>query len=101
MQCICKTVQLLLLLVNQGLCYLRSVTNTTQNFSDIKFEKKNKNFGLWKTTCHSIFFCRKMFIIEISYNFLYVWLWHCMELYGKKFFIYGNYMIRSFDQPVW
>ena len=38
-----------------------------------------------------------MFIIEISYNFLYVW--NCMELYDKKFLIYGNCMIRSFGQP--
>ena len=38
-----------------------------------------------------------MFIIEISYNVLYVW--HCMELYDKKFFIYGNCMIRSFGHP--
>ena len=35
-----------------------------------------------------------MFIIEISYNVLHVW--HCMELYDKKFFIYGNCMIKSF-----
>ena len=38
-----------------------------------------------------------MFIIEISYNFLYVW--PCMELYEKKFLIYGNGMIRSFGHP--
>ena len=39
-----------------------------------------------------------MFIIEISYNFLYVW--NCVKLYGQKFFIYNNCMIRSFGQPV-
>ena len=38
-----------------------------------------------------------MFIIEISYNVLYVW--HCMELYDKKFLVYGNCMIRSFGHP--
>ena len=38
-----------------------------------------------------------MFIIEFSYNFLYVW--NCMKLYDKKFLIYGNCMIRSFGQP--
>ena len=38
-----------------------------------------------------------MFIIEISYNVLYVW--HCMELYDKKFLIYGNCMIRNFGHP--
>ena len=38
-----------------------------------------------------------MVIIEFSYNFLYVW--NCMELYDKKFLIYGNCMIRSFGQP--
>ena len=38
-----------------------------------------------------------MFIIEILYNFLYVW--HCMEVFDKKFFINGKCMIRSFGQP--
>ena len=38
-----------------------------------------------------------MFIIEFSYNFLYVW--NCMKLYDKKFLIYENCMIRSFGQP--
>ena len=38
-----------------------------------------------------------MLIIEVSYNFLYVW--NCMKLYGKKFFIYGNCMIKNFGQP--
>ena len=38
-----------------------------------------------------------MLIIEFSYNFLYVW--NCMKLYDKKFFINGNCMIRSFGQP--
>ena len=38
-----------------------------------------------------------MLIIEISYTFQYVW--NCMELFGKKFCIYGNCMIRSFGQP--
>ena len=37
-----------------------------------------------------------MFIIEISYNVLYVW--HCMELYDKNICINGNCMIRSFGQ---
>ena len=38
-----------------------------------------------------------MLIIEISFNFLYVW--NCMEMCDKKFLIYGNCMIRSFCQP--
>ena len=37
-----------------------------------------------------------MLMTEISCNFLYVW--NCMELYDKEFFIYGNCMIRSFGQ---
>ena len=36
-------------------------------------------------------------MIEISYNVLYVW--HCMELYDKKFLIYGICIIRSFGHP--
>ena len=83
---------------NQGLCHLSSVANTTENFSETKFRKKKiKIFGLWKNTYHTIFIYGKKFIIEISYNVLYVW--HCMELYDKKFFINGNCMIRSFGQP--
>ena len=37
-----------------------------------------------------------MLIIEFSYNFLYVG--NCMKLYDKKFFNYGNCMIRSVGQ---
>ena len=37
------------------------------------------------------------FIIEISYNFLYIW--NCMEMYDKKFPIYENCMISIFGQP--
>ena len=85
-------------LSNQGLCHLCSVANTTESFSETKFrKKKSKFFGLWKNTNHTIFIYGKMFIIEISYNVLY--LWHCMELYDKKFFINENCMIRSFGQP--
>ena len=85
-------------LSNQGLCHLCSVANTTESFSETKFrKKKSKFFGLWRNTFHTIFIYGKMFIIEISYNVLYVW--HCMELYDKKFFINGNCMITSFGQP--
>ena len=84
-------------LSNQGLCYLCSAANTTENISETKFKKKNQIFGLWKNTYHTIFIYGKMLIIEFSYNFLYVW--NCMKLYDKKFFIYGNCMIRSFGQP--
>ena len=38
-----------------------------------------------------------MFIIEFSYNFLYVW--NCMKLYEKKLPIYENCMISIFGQP--
>ena len=60
-------------------------------------ERKNQTFGLWKNTYHTIFIYGKMLIIQFSYSFLYVWT--CMKLYYKKFLIYGNCMIRSFDQP--
>ena len=39
----------------------------------------------------------KMRIIELSYKYLYVL--HCMEWCGTKFFIYGNCMRKSFGQP--
>ena len=42
-----------------------------------------------KNVCHTIYIYAKMFIIEISYNFLYVW--KCMEMYDKKFPIYENW----------
>ena len=38
-----------------------------------------------------------MFIIKISYNFLYVW--NFMKLYKKKFPIYENCMIIIFGEP--
>ena len=60
-------------------------------------KEKIKIFVLWENTYHTIFIYGKMLIIEFSYNFLYVW--NCMKLYDKKFLIYGNCMIRSFDQP--
>ena len=75
---------------NQGLCHLCLAANTPENCSEINLEKKI-------SYNHTIFIYGKMFIIEISYNFLYVW--HCMELYDKKFLIYGNCMIRSFGHP--
>ena len=85
-------------LSNQGLCHLCSVATTTENFSETKFRKKKSKFLVYgKTHYHTIFIYGKMFIIEFSYNFLYVW--NCMKLYDKKFLIYGNYMIRSFVQP--
>ena len=50
-----------------------------------------------KNVSHTISIYGKMFIIEISYNFLYVW--NCMELYDKKFPIYENCIISIFGQP--
>ena len=82
-------------LSNQGLCHLCSAANTTEKFSETKFSKKKSKFLVYGKT--SIIQFSYMFIIEISYNVLYVW--HCMELYDKKFFINGNCMIRSFGQP--
>ena len=81
-------------LSNQGLCHLCSVATTTENFSETKFTKKNQyfwfmgkhlsyNFHIWKNAYHRVF-------IQFSVR---------MELYDKKFLIYGNCMIRSFGQP--
>ena len=41
------------------------------------------NFHIWKNAYHRVF-------IQFSVR---------MELYDKKFLIYGNCMIRSFGQP--
>ena len=82
-------------LSNQPLCHLCSAANTTENFSEINLERK-KNFGIWKNTYHTIFIYEKMFIIEISYNVLYVCtydvVWNCMTrsfsymgMYDKNF----------------
>ena len=85
-------------LSNQGLCHLCSVANTTEKFSETKFRKIKSKFLVYgKTPIIQFSLFGKMFIIEISYNVLYVW--HCMELYDKKFVINGNCMIRSFGQP--
>ena len=97
MYCKCKDRPTFGALSNQGLCHFCSAANTTEKLSEINLEEKIKFFGLWKNTYHTIFIYGKKFIIEISYNFLYVW--HCMELYDKKFLIYGNCMIRSFGHP--
>ena len=53
-----------------------------RNFSEVKFKIKNQFFGLWKNTYHTIFIYGKMLIIEISYNFLYVW--NCMRLFSSS-----------------
>ena len=91
-----RSAQFLVLCVSQGVCHLRLVTNTTQLFFKNGF-KKNHLFRSWKNTCHIIFIFAKMLVVEISYIFLYVW--NCMKLYGRKFFNHGNSMIRSFGQP--
>ena len=87
MHCKCKDLPTFGALSYQGLCHLTSAANATESFSEINLERKNQ----------TIFIYGKMFIIEISYNVLYVW--HCMELYDEKFLIYGNCMIRSFGHP--
>ena len=38
-----------------------------------------------------------MLIIEISYNFLYVW--NCIDLHKKKLLIYENCVTSIFGQP--
>ena len=84
-------------LSNQGLCHLCSVANTTEKFSETKFRKKKSKFLVYGKTSIIQFSYMEKCLSEISYNVLYVW--HCMELYDKKFFINGNRMIRSFGQP--
>ena len=97
MHCKCKDRPIFAALSNQGLCHLCLAANTTENFSEVNLERKNQTFWFMEKNRHTIFIYGKMIIIEISYNFLYVWL--CMELYDKKFLIYGNCMIRSFGHP--
>ena len=64
------------------------------NFSKTKIRNKNSifwlmekhlsyNFRIWKNAYHRVF-------IQFSVR---------MELYDKKFIIYGNCMIRSFGKP--
>ena len=84
MRCKCKDRLTFGALNYQGLCHLCSAADTTKKiFRKQNSEKKIKIFGLWKNTYHTIFLYGKMFMIEISYNFLYVW----------------NCMIRSFGHP--
>ena len=91
------TVQTLVFWVNQGICHLCSVANTKKIFRKLNLETKNQLFGLWKNIYRTILIYGKILIGEFSYNFLYVW--NCVKFYDKKFFIYGNGIIRSFGQP--
>ena len=40
-----------------------------------------------------------MFIIEISFQTIFLYVRNCMELYEKKIPIYENCMISIFGQP--
>ena len=90
----CKAVQLLVHWVNHGLCQLCLVTKFNLK---LNLKTKIQLFGLWKRTYRTIFIYAKLFIIEISYKFLYVWI--CIELYDNKFLNYRKCMIRIFGQP--
>ena len=84
-------------LSNEGLCHLCSVANRTQNFLENEIRNKNNFLVFGKNTYHTISIYGKVFIVAISYNFLYIW--NCMEWYEKKFPIYVNCMISIFGQP--
>ena len=85
-------------LSKQGLCHSRSVENTTENLQKINLAPKKNNFlGYEENTYDTISPYGKMFIIEFSYNFLY--LWSCMGLLENKFPIHENCMICIFGQP--
>ena len=76
----------LVLVVKQGLCHLRSVTNTTQKFSDFKFRKKNiKFFGFWKNTCHTVSYVENAYQRDFIHFSLHMELHETMKLYGKIF----------------
>ena len=94
MHCKCEARPTFGALSNQGLCHLCSAANTTENFSEINLVRKNQtfwflkthlscNFHIWKNVYHRDF-------IQFSVR---------MELYDKKFLMYGNCMIRSFGHP--
>ena len=68
-----------------------------KTFQKINLETKNNYLVYGRNTYHTISVMGKMFVIEILYNFLYVWI--CMELYEKKFPIYENCMTSIFGQP--
>ena len=68
------------------------------SYNSHKWQIFSHTFSIYdKNVSHTISIYRKMFIIEISCNFLYVW--SCMEFYDKKFPIYENCITRIFDQP--
>ena len=84
-------------LSNQGLYHLCLVANTTESFSKTKFRKKNQNF--WFMEKHLSY---KFHIGKNAYHRVFIQFsvqWKCMKLYDKKFFIYGNCIMRSFGQP--
>ena len=93
----CKTVQPLVLWVTKVFVTCVQLQKQPNMFQKINFETKNNFLGYGENTYHTISIYWKMFPLEFSYNFLYVW--NCMKLYEKKFPIYENCMTSIFGQP--
>ena len=64
-------------LSNRALCHLYSVANITKSLSEKKYSNKKHFLVYGENPYHTISIYRRMFIIEISYNFLYEW--NCMK----------------------
>ena len=80
------------ILSNQCLSHICSVANTTENFSETKFRRKKSKFLV----------CGKIPIIQFSYmenayHRVFIQFSVRMELYEKKFLIYG----KLYDKKFW
>ena len=93
----CKNVQPLVLWVSKVFATCVRLQTQPKIFEKINLETKNNFLVYGENTYYTISIYGKMFIIKFSYNFLYVW--HCMKLYEKKFPINENCMISLFGQP--
>ena len=93
----CKTVQFLVLWVTKVFVTCVRLQTQPKIFQKINLETENNFLVYGEISCHTISFYGKMFMIEFSYNFLYVR--NCMKLYEKKFTFYENCMISIFGQP--
>ena len=77
--CNCKSVQSLMLWVTKVFVTCVGLQTQPKTFQKLHLETKNSFLVYGQKLYHTISLNGKLVIIEISYNFLYVWV--CKELY--------------------
>ena len=83
MHCKSKAVRFLVLGVTKVLVTCIRLQTQPKSVQRINSETKNIFLVYEENNYHTISIYGKMFIVEISYNFLYVW--NCTESYEKNF----------------